>query len=756
MKNVMKTLMVCLVVTLVFTMVRTTAMAQLSYGFPPLWNYPAFSTQPQVVPTVSSSTGDILIDNFEYWDSPYNHGWIQMEPAYPTYGYGMGYATIFNTTLDLQEGSRVLDVYRPSSVFLLGTPYAQHRIAHGIGTDARTHGIISFDFRAPLGIEPWDIFQMVIACSNADEDPISITLVPTGVNTGGNNTQSMYGTTITRDADNITVQLGRGLLDGSWHAVWLDLVDVVQTAYDVAMPTDPNDYIIQSVDFVQVSGQMFRMDNLTFRAGAGATQMINPPDLFEMGPLYAQIFEPYTYIFVADYDGAGIEAEVDGNTRELGSIMEFLLDPVNYFIYGDANDTTDEVYQYYVDELGADPNLFGENDPNVAEALGLPFFIVDFNMPIFADPELRFGGDQAKLIKNSGTLGWNATVNGYGANGIQAFLLEPLSTVPYDGMPTYLPAHYNDIEAALLYQKPSFPPGAVLALEAAMWNSGISVWPNVAALNYTPQYFEDMIITIEVSNGARSDVRTLPISVVNYPVENYAPVLQLNIDDQIFYVGEPGVYLINFIDPDCFIFSQAYNQNGQTPATTHVPANTPGMTPRDDMSQLTWNMTINGLPSYQYGPWVNSIINQCSGIITWTPQFEGAYDAVATCSDNRGGTAFGEITIFCVNRGTWLNHPPIILGAPTEPVTMIAGQEFVLNTPTLKVEDPDGDEIYASCNIGTCGRGATGNFIWKFQSNFPGSYMVEIVFYDIRGGYAVMEFFLDVKPWWSYPSAFLP
>ena len=74
-----------------------------------------------------------------------------------------------------------------------------------------------------------------------------------------------------------------------------------------------------------------------------------------------------------------------------------------------------------------------------------------------------------------------------------------------------------------------------------------------------------------------------------------------------------------------------------------------------------------------------------------------------------------------------------------------AGEEFTLGAPDFSVEDPDGDEIYASCNIGTCEKDAEGNFIWRFHSDSPGSYMVEIVFYDIRGGYAVMEFTLEVK-----------
>ena len=135
MKNIMKTLMVCALVALAFVMVRSTAIAQVNLGFP-LWDFPAFSTQPMQVPTWEDpyNGGDLLIDNFEYWDSPYNHGWRQNEPPYPTYGYGMGYATVFNTVLDLQQGSRVLDVYRPSSVFLLGTPYEKHAIIYTLYT----------------------------------------------------------------------------------------------------------------------------------------------------------------------------------------------------------------------------------------------------------------------------------------------------------------------------------------------------------------------------------------------------------------------------------------------------------------------------------------------------------------------------------------------------------------------------------------------------------------------------------------------
>ncbi|MGA1791302.1 MAG: hypothetical protein ACMUIM_07435 [bacterium] len=76
-----------------------------------------------------------------------------------------------------------------------------------------------------------------------------------------------------------------------------------------------------------------------------------------------------------------------------------------------------------------------------------------------------------------------------------------------------------------------------------------------------------------------------------------------------------------------------------------------------------------------------------------------------------------------------------------------AGEVFVLHAPDdFSVESTDGVEIFASCDIGTCEKDAEGNFMWRFQSDTPGSYMVELIFYNIRGGYAVMEFTVEVKP----------
>jgi hypothetical protein len=563
----------------------------------------------------------------------------------------------------------------------------------------------------------------------------------------------------------INVAIGRGLLDGSWHAVWVDLLEAVEAAilgYNAENDPDLDlaEWQIAAATGVVVSGQMFRMDNLFFRfCPDPGHALLDYPDLFDMGPLYAQLFEPYKYLFMADYGGASIAAhDAEGHLNEAEHITDLMLNPANFLFVVDPNDPNDAVVKYWTD-LGADPNLFGEPDPGLDDVFGTGRnFVVDLSLPIFAGPELRWQidpntgdpvpGEALLNILAGGTLGFNLTVNSYGANAIQTVgALNPLPINPFDGIPTYIPAYYAAIDCIKTFGKPFYFPSSVFVLEGALWNAGVPLWPMIAALDFTPYHFEDLILTIEVTNGVHSDVRTFPLSVVNYPVENYPPVLQLDIDDQLFYVGEVGEYIVNFIDPDCFIFSTAAEQ-GLTPATTHTPAYLGSF--RQDMEGLTWNVTINGLPNYQFGPWINQIIQPCSGLISWVPQFEGAYDTIVTCTDAYGATGFGEITIFAVNRGTWLNHPPIILGGPTQPVVMNAGEEFILHSPNFSVEDPDGDAIYASCNIGTCGRGPNGDFIWKFQSNFPGSYVVEIVFYDIRGGYAIMEFFLDVKPWWSY------
>ena len=130
---------------------------------------PSFENKPFQVPSwqyPENGEGALLIDNFEYWDSPYNHGWKQLEPSFPVFGFGIGYHTVLRTVMDIREGSRVLDTFRPSSIFLLNSSYETHTIYYELFTpsvngvsssisfiDLNEKPVLSFKFLTPFGFE---------------------------------------------------------------------------------------------------------------------------------------------------------------------------------------------------------------------------------------------------------------------------------------------------------------------------------------------------------------------------------------------------------------------------------------------------------------------------------------------------------------------------------------------------------------------------------------------------------------------------
>jgi hypothetical protein len=78
------------------------------------------------------------------------------------------------------------------------------------------------------------------------------------------------------------------------------------------------------------------------------------PDLFEMGPLYARIFKPYRYLFVADLSGTGFKCHVNGETLECGSVLDLMLNPDNFILAQDPNDPNDPVVKYWTERSGGE------------------------------------------------------------------------------------------------------------------------------------------------------------------------------------------------------------------------------------------------------------------------------------------------------------------------------------------------------------------------------------------------------------------
>lgn len=607
--------------------------------------------------------------------------------------------------------------------------------------------LFSFDIMVPfVGIERWDTWEASIMVISRNGNQVLLIYRPEGVcETGPVFRDGIPGDIFTGQYDppGFLFRIGRQFNQGRWSHIIrdldrdVDLTDDGERNYSDGFGPDPStgDTGNSMVAMVKFQHPLLRVDNIAFHKREVVPYGEYQPYLYKIGPRYAQIFEPYRYLFFADYDTGD---------EEISNILDFLLtDRFEDIFITDPNAIED----YWL-SLGADPNKFGtEADPNISDLFDRDF-IVDVNLPIFANPNYRLGSNpHLEFIPGTSfnqTLGWNATVGGIGASGAQFFGINPLEINPYDGMPTYIPAYYDAEEVIEHFGKPFFGPLPCFYLECALWNAGFTYWPNIARLDFTPQYFEDIILSIEVTNGRVSDLETFPISVVNYPVENHPPYLE-DLDDQIFYVGQLNTYAVGMVDADCTIFSLS-----NMPATTHVPGFPLSDQFRTDMDNIFWSFTLDGLPSYQYGPWIESIVEPCSGLIRFTPKFEGTYRARLVATDDRGASAIGEFILFSINKGTWLNHPPVIMMDWDHPQVVKAGEPLLLSSPTLRVEDPDGDELYFSSNIGSTGTLPNGDVFWHFYTHFPGFYQVEIIAFDIRGGYAVITIDLEVKPWWSY------
>lgn len=95
----------------------------------------------------------------------------------------------------------------------------------------------------------------------------------------------------------------------------------------------------------------------------------------------------------------------------------------------------------------------------------------------------------------------------------------------------------------------------------------------------------------------------------------------------------------------------------------------------------------------------------------------------------------------------WFNRFPVVTYGPELPIVTKAGQSAFAGFWAV---DPDTDMVYSSSNIGATGRGIGGSSTWTFSTNFPGVYSVDTVFYDERGGFAIVNSPVIVKPWWSF------
>jgi len=684
MKRPLKAFAACLLLSGVWSLLCPAAIAQTVYEFPPNWNFQYTAGQSSIGTSPMTLSDEpnifILVDDFEYLDSPYNHGWWELLPGSPIRYFVYMPNWRFETVFDSLLGSRVLNVYRPYPIYPSNYSLVNYPMSYSLFTppsmdnidaltyiDLSCHPIVSFDFRSrydlnvalEIGIDVNQIFECAIRGKTVAGQDITVRILPDpedqppdqlceGSQWSGIDAIRAYRSAVTDSSQGsfqVTVYVDIAMMDTHWHTIEVDVSGAVRNAVDNCEGIAEKDdwYMTKAQAFSLADGE-FRIDHIGFVKKSPPETLsegLSNPDLFELGPLYARIFEPHRYLFMADYEVP----------EGIIKITDLMFDPENFLLVQDPDNPNDPVVRYWTD-LGADPNRFGkEPDPTISGIMGREF-IVDLTLPIFTDPGLRLTntgpGPSANAIIDSGKLYWNVRIssNTYeyeSACTYDTMSFHNLPVYPYDGIPTYLPAHYDAVRLIKAHGKPFFTPDLVFRLEAALWNAGVTVWPNIVAMDWTPEYFfEDLTITMGVSDGAHWDTREFLISSVNYPMYNYPPVVQLPIKDQIFAIGRVNEYIVNFIDPDCFIFFSFPESEAH-----HVPGFPISSSYRTDMEKLTWGVTINGLPEYQYGPWIEQIVSPSTGLISWVSNFEGAYDTIFTCTDARSASGFGQLTIVC-------------------------------------------------------------------------------------------------------------
>jgi len=752
--------------------------------------------------------GTVLLDNFQYWNSPRDNGWEAYEPSYPIYGAGIGLGTM-ETVVDFQEGSRVMDVYSNPSVFMPmgGNTYNPYTITKDANYrdagNAERKGIpgafstMSVKVRAPLSIEWFDTFRVIVRVRvQGGPNPSTTGMIDTGVPgtpdlrevplgatdvcgnpvsygladiifvpretqvgcTPNNVVQRIYqvdrptiptpmvagvgaetnvytpnGELVSGvQPSKIWVALGREFQDGSWHMIMEDIQTVI------AGVTGGAGSVFEVVS-VTVRGNQYRMDDLMFTAPAASIANNNAPYLFRVGPVYGQLFnttqsrfvfaEDVDYLWLFSDQALLMKAQNDEDLQAQLSALPSFPDP--------ADPTAPRIpcrlaqrlaavnpaiadYPFIEDAAGLTPAQLGF-DPTTAQ------FINPLGDPSVASPALFTGAATRPALTFKFTVGDpTGSVTSIG----QPVPIAPAGDTNNDGtvdaadinqnymrsLPAMLPAMDVPARAWVTNNGTAAAGNAMYAMACALYNSGFPTWPTFQILRPSVgQVLEDQIITCRVEDGLAVDMETFPVSVVNYPVTNLPPVIE-QLEDRFFKVGETTTYQITATDPD-----YADMANG-----------------------LTFKASLNGLPNYQYGPWMEQIINPITGTISITPQFEATMTCIVTVTDPRGAQAVGHFNIFCVNSSTWLNHPPIVTEIIESPQIVRAGQLFTVSD--LHIADPDNQQLFYSCNIGAVGRDG----IWTFQSEFPGEYLVQVTAYDILGGAVTQQFVLQVMPWWSY------
>jgi len=660
----------------------------------------------------------ILLDNFEYWNSPEQMGWEFINLCYP-YPYSSAWHPTYlnlNNLLDFDEGSKVLDVYIPPDPFLLWVLNNQTLAVRKKAAYINSNGVVfdsipddfhflHFKVRAPLAVEQCQTFRFEVEVTTKSNGHAKIVIIPKDKVEGVSPVDALETVeknveTISHDPQNpslIDIYIGNTYGDGDWHQVKIDLNAAIRKYSTL------NEQLDQILS-VMGRGNQYRLDDILFTK---TDPHNNVPHIFNIGPIYFQLYgqiganPEYRWIYAEDPD-LMIGAERTETGMRFPGIADFNGIVLEYKNEDLSNQNID-LDTLHVYEYGSDEKIVDYNTPRSPDDADLQWRIglVDDTI-YFYDFSERV---PLKSVENGDT--WEQA----DLNMLPPYLMQTNGVIIWNKLNTD-----PDDEAYGLPLKSIQNP--IYALAVALGNSGYEYFPTAAKLILPTfgQTFEDCILTCQVTDDIATFREYFPVSVVNYPVTNHPPIIITDVEDQVFEVGVANYYQIVAYDPD----------------------------PEDMIEGLTYYSHLD-LPFPTFNPW--NIIDSKSGLITFTPHREYDFDCQVRVSDPHGSSMWCEFTIFCKipdkYPGTWVNHPPVISGEIDSLQTIRAGEKFIANE--IHFMDPDEDKMYWSSNVGSVGN----NGVYTFQTMFPGDYQVQITAYDIRGGAATTEFMIHVTPWWS-------
>jgi len=662
--------------------------------------------------------------------------------------------------------------------------------------------VLSIKIHSPLSIEEFDRYEVIALCQVTDpavSQPIlvEVHLVPRALSRPGSllimakEGDTPYEDNAFPDATLTPVFLGTRLVrinvgieveDGSWHLIVVDLDKAIANA----LPTNTLNGILGIV----LAGNQYRADDIKLMTKAIAYRRSLHPFFFHIGDIYTQLFDPrgtVRYVFASSIVGDRM-LPTDANRYKDNIRCRCLLQQVNYgntvseamLTIGQGENLNDKIadinskqwidymkegvrelgynieqnltWQQYRDAVIAlditlatrtpskslaqirieNPNIpitirIGAGVAGLADIRIPAFYLYAINVPNLIDPTMAYGPDSADGGNNM--LNFTAYVGGPHERGIPFNNIEnlPLVGVP---QPKYYPLYLQSSLSGRGY----LDEGEIELTRQALLQAGYTHWPTIAALKIEPeQIIENLVLSVVASNGLSEDWNSLHVYTVNYPVTNYPPIIH---DPEVTahgYVGQTFKYQCSATDPDSYTIDLAHFIQGSGDFA-------------DDMEQLTWKATLDRQQVYAYGPWIEPVIDQKEGIISFEPLFEGRYKCTVFVRDPYGAETTVSFPIIVTNPGTWLNHPPILLDGWDNPMLASAGE--LITWRFGDCIDPDGEPIAYSCNLGAIGL-IGGEQMWTFQTEIPGDYLLEIVAYDTRGGYLVMNQAVIITPWWS-------